>query len=99
MAAVPLSVMVRFAVKPLPQSVGTLLAAAHDEVAATAGTAPAPPTTASPNAASNAAATTVTVLRNRLSKSFISKHLHEVEIAHRPAPLRQATAAKAPSGS
>jgi hypothetical protein len=72
-------------------------------VAATAGTASAPLATASPSAASNAAKTTVIVLRDLFSKSLVIEHLHEAGTAHRPAPLRASDAqrrgAQAPSGS
>jgi hypothetical protein len=65
-------------VNPLPQSVCTLYAALQDEVAATAGTPPAPPATASPTAASNATATAVIALRALLGKSLIVRHLQEI---------------------
>jgi hypothetical protein len=70
--------MVKDAVNPLPQSVCTLYAALQDDVAATARAAPAPPATARPNAASNAAATAAVALRAFLGKSLICRHLHEI---------------------
>jgi hypothetical protein len=77
-AAVPLFVTLRDAVNPLPQSVCTLYAALQDEVAARAGTPPALPATARPNAASKAAAVAAIALRALLGKSLIVRHLQEI---------------------